>query len=317
MQQMLTELSQPENLNMMMSMVGNLLGGRGSQNIGSTTSPQQNSNQFGNLLNQLLGGGQNVEMEVDSDYSPNYKEYFDKILNDSQAKKITFVKDIPLSAIKLDPNPDFKDFVLNIVNHFTIQEIIDLRSVNLRGIIRLRRQLREQIKSSLSRYFSGDVKALENNLISLISENLLINESDQNIFINQNFDIEIHLNKFIPKLIGILIDETINDIHYESSLLQSFLTFVEHLYDDLKSSYINGKDGALFYLVNNNINLIKSLIGEEAIKIVLSYNEDCVHQFVNNVVELQKKSEKNYKENGINQNNPIVQEIDFVKISIK
>ena len=181
MQDMLSQLTQPDNMRAMMSMVGNLMGNNtgNAQNTANQTGSSNgpNANLLNNLLSQLMGsmGG---SMIVDNESSANVHEYFTNLLNDQNLRKTTMLKDIPQNILKITPSPNFSSFTADILSQFSVQEIILLKSLNLRGFTRLRRVIREKLSNYLKEKFENDLEKLAKNIFQTISQILIVTENE-------------------------------------------------------------------------------------------------------------------------------------------
>ena len=294
MEEMLSQLTQPDNMRAMMSMVGNLMG----NNAGNATTSNQNdsnnrpnANPLNNLLNQLMGnmGG---SMAVDNEVGGNVLEYFANLLNDQNLKKTTILLNIPDNILKISPNPDFSTFTRDILSQFSVQEIILLKSLNLRGFTRLRRVIREMVSRYLKDKFNNDMEKLVKNISEIISQILLITENEEDKLINNNFNIERHLESFFSGAFKIILNESINDAEFELHLFNRLIKFIEEFHQDLISSYNTGREGALNYLDYNIEYLIEAIVGKDALNVLVSLDENIIGKIIDEVL-MTYESKKN------------------------
>ena len=294
MQDMLSQLTQPDNMRAMMSMVGNLMGnnaGNASTSNQSDSNNRPNANPLNNLLNQLMSnmGG---SMMVDNEVGGNVLEYFTNLLNDQNLKKTTILMDIPENILKINSNPDFSSFTRDILSQFSVQEIISLRSLNLRGFTRLRRVIREKVSNYLKDKFNNELEKLVKNISEIISQILIITENEEDKLINNNLNIERHIESFFTAAFKIILNENINDAEFELHLFNKLIKFIDDLLQDLISSYSTGREGALNYLDYNIEYLIEAIVGRDALNVLLSLDENIIGIIIDEVL-ITYESKKN------------------------
>lgn len=292
MQDMLSQLSQPDNMRAMMSMVGNLLGNNQGSSastssqgtaLNTSTNRQNAPNPLNNLLSQLLGnmGG---DMVVDNEVPQNVQEYFNNILSDHNARKTTLLKDIPEYILKIRPNQDFAKFTQEILSQFSIQEIISLKTVNLRGFTRLRRVLREKLSNYIIQKFNNDLIACVKHLTENVSQIFIITENETDKMINNNFTVDEHIEGFFTGAFKIILNENLNDAEFELHLFNIFIKFFDDLFKNLTNSYNSGKEGALNYLDYNLEYLLDAIVGKDAVQVMISLNENILGVIIDDII---------------------------------
>jgi hypothetical protein len=195
------------------------------------------------------------------------------------------IKDL-LTKIKISAESEFNDF-LEVILEFTIQEIIDLRNLNFRGIQRNRKLFREKLEKCLKLTHFNDKQKLIQGLTDNIANRLIIMENENDKMINTNFDVEKHLNGFFTAIVDIILadNEHLSDLNFESEIKKQFIHFMGKLYEDLKQSYSTGKEGALYYIDYNLQALITCVIGKEALDLLESLETDFLETFADYVFD--------------------------------
>jgi hypothetical protein len=287
MQDMLSQLTQPDNMRAMMSMVGNLLGNTGnassSTNLGASSTNRQNANPLNNLFSQLLNnmGG---DMMVDNEVSQNEQDYFTNLSNDQNARKTTLLKDIPQNILKLLPNPDFAPFTNEVLSEFSVHEILSLKSLNFRGFTRQRRNIREKLSEYAKSKFNSNYNVFAKKISENISQILIITENETDKMINNNFNLESHFENFFLNVLYIFSNVEMNDAEYELNLTNIFIKFFDGLFNDLIKSYNTGKDGALNFLDYNFEYLLEAIIGKEALNVLVNLNQDLLGTIIDELM---------------------------------
>jgi hypothetical protein len=284
----LAQMSQPGNMQAMMSMVGNMLGNqgqsRGSQGAqGSGPSSSQQANPLGNLISQLMGGLNNPE---EDSVPQSAQEYFTNLINNSQQRKSTMIKDIPSNVLTLEPQPDFKILVDNLISQLTIQEIIDFKSVNFRGLTRLRRSIRQLINEYLVNKFNNNRDKLIDEVKDMILERLMNHESEEDKIINQNLDTEPFIRNIIKNIIELFLDENSSDIKFENSLRRTVLLGFGELFEYLIGSYNSKEEGALYYIDSNIEDLLIAILGQNTLDVIFNLNDGIIEEFTDNLSNL-------------------------------
>lgn len=281
-QQIISEMQQPGNMQMMMNMVGNLFGG-GSQSGGSAGEVNIN-----NLLGQLMGN-LNAGDETVPEVPQNTLDYLNNILNDNQLRKSTYIHSIPENILKIEPQADFAPFVKEIVSQLTFQEVVDLKSINFRCFTRLRKLCREKLSNYINSKLAGDKSKCIELFTDILSERLIIAENETDKLSNTNFSVDVHLKKFIQIVVDLILDESSNDLEFESTLRSEFLLFIGDLFYDLVNSYVTGKEGAFYYFDCNLEDLVNALIGQSALDVLFSVDDNFLGklgEFSDNMIDL-------------------------------
>ena len=275
--QILSQMSQPQNMQMMMNMVGGMLGNQPGSSGASSSNAQ--ANPFGNILNQLMnnlnGPGDAVPQST--------QEFFANLMSNNQLRKTTIVKDIPPTAMVLDPQPDFKPLVEYVLSQLTVQEVIDIKSINFKGLTRLRKTIRDNLVNYLNSKLNADKNKLVNEIKDMILERLMNHENETDKIIRENFDTEDLYKNLITRILQILLDESISDIKFENSLRREFIMSFGELFDYLKSSYNTQDEGAYFYLDCNIEDLLCAILGKPAFDIFINLNENFIDDFTENL----------------------------------
>lgn len=318
MQDMLSQLTQPDNMRAMMSMVGNLLGNSGnasnSTNLGGSSTNRQNANPLNNLFSQLLNnmGG---DMMVDNEITQNDQEYLTNILNDQNARKTTLLKDIPQNILKFSPNPDFAPFTKEILSEFSINEILSLKSLNFRGFTRQRRNIRDKLSEYVKSKFNSNYNEFAKNLSENISQILIITENETDKLINNNFNVESHLEKFFLNVLNVFSNVEINDAEYELNLTNNFIKFFDGLFMDLIKSYNTGKDGALNYFDYNSEYLLEAIIGKQALDVLVNLNQDLFGSIIDELIMIYE-SKKDVLVSNQSETNKMLVDVENIAVKI-
>ncbi len=304
----LAQMSQPGNMQAMMSMVGNMLGnqgqGRGPQGAQGNQTSSQQANPLGNIISQLMGSLNNQEQDQ---VPQSTQEYFTNLLNNSQQRKSTTVNDIPETVLTLEPQPDFKMFVDTLISQLTIQEIIEFKSVNFRGLTRLRRNVRQFINEYLVNKLNNNREKLFDEIKDIIIERIMSHEGEEDKIINQNFDAEPFIRNITKNIIELFLDENLSDIKFENCLRKSVLLGFGEFFEYLKESYNTKEEGAFYYIDSNIEDLLIAVFGQNAVGVIFKLNDRFIEEFTNNLTNLypneKNKSESQQESSAGSQNN--------------
>jgi hypothetical protein len=198
-------------------------------------------------------------------------------------RKTTLVKEIPDTALVLHPEPDFKPLVDNVISQLTVQEVLDIKSINFRGLTRLRKTIRDNLVNYLNSKLNADKNKLFNEIKDMILERLMNHENETDKIIRENFDTEDLYKNLITRILQILLDESISDIKFENSLRREFILTFGELFDYLKSSYNTKDEGAYFYLDCIIEDLLCAILGKPALDIFINLNENFIDEFTENL----------------------------------
>ena len=304
------QLINSEGLN---NIVGGIVTGNGSGNgnvniTGNIEIPLEiNLNQFGNVgnntnmnvvnnnnmnvvnnnnMNVVNNNNMNIVNNNVSQNDNNIKkeekkekgiELLRKIMNDKADRKSIYLKDIS-DVAEMKPNKEFELFSKKILSHLTIEEIINLNSMNIIGFTRQRGEIQSLI---------SDIPSSTKKLSELICERIILVENNLDKLIPDNqFDIEKFFNENLIQFIEILSNKNISDSEWDEKVKTSFLKIILNFYKELINIYETKEDGAKYCFEFNLETILNDLIGEDFIKILKEYNEDCIINFLENIISI-------------------------------
>ena len=154
----------------------------------------------------------------------------------------------------------------------------------------------EKLRNLIQKYLQEKNLTLEKfkeHLVDLLSENLILVESDADKIKSEGFDLEKYSTSFISDLLDILLNKNINEQELNNKLQKIFVEFLGLAFNELKKVYTSEREGALYYFSENIREFIEKNFGEEAIDNLMEINDDVFAEMVSNGVDIYEQIQKN------------------------
>ena len=220
-------------------------------------------------------------------------ELLKKLMESPSTRKSTKLKDMK-EISPLNPNKEFEKFTNEIISNFTLQDIVNLNTLNISGIIKQRKEIQLLINDNIEESIKK--------LTELITERIILMEDSNNKLKENNFDIEKFVNDNLIEFIKIINNKEISDNDYYEKLRNNLLKIFNDFYKELSKIYLSGIDGAKFCLKFSIENICNDLVGEDFINVMKNYNENLFTSFLDNLIFISENLElKNELENNNNQ----------------
>jgi hypothetical protein len=282
--QMLAEMSQPENMQMMMNMMGGLLGNQANGN---------QANPLGNMLRNLMG---NVGQENNSEVQ---NTYLNELVSNQNLRKTTRLADIPEENLKLAAEPNFQP-LLDILKNLTVQEILDLKNLNFTPISKIRKIILSNLINLKTTHGSKD--KVVSVLSQIILDKLEMHENESDLVINDAFILENYITPFMGKIVDLFLDESSSGMKLEADLKKELAKFFSNFYKDLKASY-NTPEGAYYFLDCNFEDILIAIIGKDAVEKLFAFDEKFISDFSDGLLNFSTNFTKEENQNNLNNYN--------------
>src|SRR5688572_26765181 len=96
---------------------------------------------------------------------------------------------------------------------------------NFSGLSRIRELLYNKL-SEFSEEYKRKGSSLEDHIVEIISNRVILTETENDKLINNAFNIESHLHNFISRLLAILLNRDMNDSLFEKEIKKACQCFI-------------------------------------------------------------------------------------------
>lgn len=310
----MAQVLRPENLNSIMGMVDNIIGGGNNQGANANANPLANI--VNNIMTQLDQNESNpstiqqpqpvpsssesnkddIKVEEIKDEnkkeepkkeekkedpnkeeSPkvNVNEVIKKIMSSPNTKRQTHINDIE-KDLPLNPHQEFASFTKKIIAYLSFQEIENLKKMNIIGITRQRKEIQSLIK---------DLPTAISKVSELLFERFILYENElDKLSPNKSFDIEEFYKKHMTSILSIVVNDKLSDSEWEDSLRKALLKMIRELNSTLSEVYQTGKEGAKYCIESNLEVLLIDVLGKDFLSQVQNYYNEILGDFIDTVI---------------------------------